>query len=67
MTIALIRQQYSVPAKFGMAVAYKGIPCKIVGTSSCRLLLMMLGKPKTTRRLIVHPTDEHLKYPEPIP
>lgn len=63
MTITYIRRYYSVPAKVGMLVIYKGRECKITGTSSARLLLRPTDKPKSVR-MIVHPTDPELKYPE---
>lgn len=64
MTIAYIRRYYSVPAKVGMLVTYRGRECKITGTSGARLILRLTDRPKSVR-MIVHPTDEHLKYPEP--
>lgn len=63
MSIEYIRRFYNVPAKVGMLVKYQDRECKISGTHQASLILRPTDNPKAVR-MIVHPTDPNLKYPE---
>jgi hypothetical protein len=59
MSMDYIRRTYGVPAKRGLRVTYRGRHCRIVYADHWLRLRPLDGG----RKLIVHPTDDDLRYP----